>query len=135
MYKNILIPVLFDDDHDTKSSLAAAQALADDGGSITLVHVLEEIPSYVAAEIPVDTLTTTRNKAGALLQEAAKAVPGAQTKLLTGHAGRAILDHANATKADCIVLASHKPGIEDFFLGSTASRVVRHAKCCVHVIR
>ncbi|WP_170501927.1 universal stress protein, partial [Ruegeria atlantica] len=36
---------------------------------------------------------------------------------------------------DCIVLASHKPGMKDFFLGSTAALVVRHARCSVHVLR
>jgi universal stress protein F len=33
------------------------------------------------------------------------------------------------------VIASHRPGIQDYFLGSTASRVVRHANCTVHVMR
>jgi len=50
-------------------------------------------------------------------------------------AGRAITEYANTHGADCIVVASHQPGIKDFFLGSTAARVVRHAHCTVHVLR
>ena len=55
--------------------------------------------------------------------------------MVTGHAARTILDYAEQMKADCIVIASHDPGIQDYFLGSTAARVVRHAHCSVHVVR
>ena len=41
----------------------------------------------------------------------------------------------NRAKADCIVIGSHKPGLIDYLLGSTAARVVRHAPCAVHVLR
>jgi nucleotide-binding universal stress UspA family protein len=37
--------------------------------------------------------------------------------------------------ADLIIIASHRPGLKDYFLGSTAAKVVRHAKCSVLVIR
>lgn len=135
MYTNILIPVLFDADHDTQRSFGAAKALAGEGAQFTLIHVVEELPNYVAAAIPDAQFVATRERANAELQEVAKALPGASTHLVTGHAARSILDHANTLGVDCIILASHQPGIEDFFLGSTASRVVRHAKCSVHVIR
>ncbi len=48
------------------------------------------------------------------------------------------LDHgvsAVAHAVDCIVIGSHKPGLSDYLLGSTAARVVRHAPCAVHVYR
>jgi nucleotide-binding universal stress UspA family protein len=37
--------------------------------------------------------------------------------------------------ADLIVLAAHRPELKDYLLGPNASRVVRHAKCSVYVIR
>jgi len=40
-----------------------------------------------------------------------------------------------AHAVDLIVIASHRPGLKDYFLGSTAGRVVRHSPCAVHVIR
>ena len=46
-----------------------------------------------------------------------------------------ILEWAESNKVDCIIINSHKPGLQDYFLGSTAARVVRHAQCSVHVIR
>jgi len=46
-----------------------------------------------------------------------------------------ILEMAKAKNVDLIVIASHKPGIADYLLGSVAAGVVRHAKCSVHVMR
>jgi universal stress protein F len=60
---------------------------------------------------------------------------GSESKIISGHAGRVIVDYASTNEIDCIIVASHRPGIGDFFLGSTAARVVRHANCSVHVIR
>lgn len=135
MLKNILIPVIFDEHHDTQASFIVARALADEGAKFTVVHVLETIPSYVAAEIPSEVLANTRREVEEALVQSAKAIPGAVPVLISGNAGRAIVDYASEHNIDCIIIASHRPGLGDFFLGSTASRVVRHAKCSVHVIR
>lgn len=135
MYKNILVPVVFDEGHDTQSSYIAARTLADEGATFTVLHVMEAIPAYVASEILADVMARTRDEIKEALQQSATALPGSSVKLLSGHAGRTIVDYANANAIDCIVIASHKPGIEDFFLGSTADWVVRHSKCSVHVIR
>ena len=135
MYKNILVPVVLDEDHDTKTSYQLAQALAGEGAKFTVVHVMETIPAYATAQIPDEVLASTRDEVADLLVKSAKALPGAETKMLHGHAGRAIVDYADAHGTDCIIVASHKPGLEDFFIGSTAARVVRHAKCSAHVIR
>jgi nucleotide-binding universal stress UspA family protein len=55
--------------------------------------------------------------------------------VIEGHSGRSILDHAAENDVDCIIIASHRPGMQDYFLGSTAAQVVRHATCAVHVVR
>lgn len=135
MYKNILVPVLFDEEHDTQASFLVARALAGEGAKFTVVHVLETIPNYVTSEIPKEVLARTRHEAEKSLTQSAKALPGATSAIISGNSGRAIVDYADENDIDCIVLASHRPGFGDIFLGSTASRVVRHAKCSVHVIR
>lgn len=135
MYKNILVPVVFDTDHDTQASYRAARVLADGDAKFTVMHVIEAIPSYVAAEIPSGVMTNMRHDIEKELLRAAKALPDGEPLLITGHPGRSIVDYANNNGIDCIVLASHRPGFGDLFLGSTASRVVRHANCAVHVIR
>ena len=46
-----------------------------------------------------------------------------------------ILDEAEERDIDLIIIASHHPGIKDYLMGSTASRVVRHADCSVLINR
>ncbi|MEP1610461.1 MAG: universal stress protein [Roseobacter sp.] len=46
-----------------------------------------------------------------------------------------ILEDGGTHASDCIIISSHKPGFEDYFIGSIAARVVRQAKCGVHILR
>ena len=135
MYKNILVPISFGEDRDSKSALDVAQLLADEGASITLLHVVEQIPTHTMAFLPPDHLANRRAELERDLTAMAEAVPGAKTAVASGHASRAILDYVSENKSDCVVIASHRPGMQDLLLGSTAAKVVRHAGCCVHVIR
>ncbi len=135
MYKHILVPVVFDDGHDTQASYLVARKLADEGTRFTVMHVLEDIPNYVTTEIPEEVMEQSRLETEKALRASAKALDGAKTVLVHGDPGRSIVDYAKAHDVDCIVMASHKPGLQNLFLGSTANRVVHHARCAVHVIR
>ncbi|MEZ5601357.1 MAG: universal stress protein [Candidatus Competibacteraceae bacterium] len=46
-----------------------------------------------------------------------------------------ILDVAEEINADLIFMAAYRPSVKDYLLGSNASRVVRHARCSVTVVR
>ncbi len=46
-----------------------------------------------------------------------------------------ILSAARKIEVDLIVMASHRPALEDYLLGPNAARVVRHADCSVLVVR
>lgn len=135
MYKHILVPVVFDDGHDTQASYQAALKLADEATRFTVVHVLEDIPNYVTTEIPAETMESARLDIEKKLHASATALEGAKAVLVHGDPGRSIVEYAKDHDVDCIVMASHQLGFTDIFLGSTATRVVRHAKCSVHVIR
>ena len=135
MYDHILVPVIFDKGHNPSRSFEAARALASEGAKLTVLHVMEEIPAYAATQIPAEVLENSRAQTRQALAEKAAGLPGAEAVMISGHAGRAIVDYAEEHAVDCIIMASHKPGLEDYFLGSTADRVVRHASCSVNVIR
>jgi nucleotide-binding universal stress UspA family protein len=135
MYKNILVPIVFDEEHDTASAFEVAKVLADEGASFTVMHVLDDLPGYAACHIPAEVMASSRKDIENALASAAEALPNAETVLLSGHAGRQIVGQAATKGADCIVVASHIPGLENLFIGSTADWVVRHAKCAVHVLR
>ena len=135
MYRHILVPISFEEDRDAAGAISVARTLVDDDGQITLIHVMEQIPSYAISYIPQDYLVESRTAIQTELNQMAADIPNATGLLVDGHSGRTILDWAEENAADCIVIASHRPGMQDLFLGSTAAQVVRHAKCAVHVIR
>ncbi len=136
MYKNILVPIATGHDEKYKQSLEVAQALCADDGKIILFHVVDELPGYVTAQIPKELLADSHSQMRSELEDLAKTIDGnVEVDVISGHASRTILDYAEEKGVDCIIIASHKPGLEDYFLGSTASRVVRHAICPVHVLR
>ena len=136
MYKNMLVAIALDDEHQGEAAVALAKALQDPDGSITLLHVMEHVPTFVAVQISESIIDANRNTVIAELQKIAETVGvEALINVEHGHAGRTIGEHARDHDINCIVIASHRPGLADYFLGSTASHVVRHASCSVHVMR
>ncbi len=136
MYNTILIPIDLSHKERIEPMLEIAKLLADGDAKITLTNVVEDIPDYVAAQIPSDVLKKAEVESlSALKAIAEQAGLEAETEVRRGHAGNTLLDIADEKKVDVIVIASHKPGWEDYLIGSTAARVVRHAKCAVHVLR
>ena len=135
MYSHILVPVSFDADRNTDRALRVARLLAGDDGRITLSHVREAVPGYVAGYLPEGHMDRARQQMEAALDALAATVPGSDWTLAEGHPGRAITDHIRRHDIDCVVIASHRPGMQDLLVGSTATAVVRHAPCAVHVIR
>jgi len=135
MYKHILVAVSFEEDHDPSASINVAKALAEKGALTSVLHVTEHLPSTVVAYMPTGYVSELRTAIKAELNDLAAQFKNGEGVVIEGHSGRTILEWAKANAVDCIVLDSHRPGLEDYFLGSTASHVVRHAQCSVHVVR
>lgn len=135
MYHNILVPIAFDADRDTTAPMKLAQLLATPEAKITLLHVIEHIPAYAMSYVPQDLVQETRTAIATELAEMAATLPNAESVVIEGHSGRSILDWAETNRPDLIIIASHRPGMQDLLLGSTAAQVVRHARCAVHVVR
>lgn len=135
MYSNILVPVAFDPEHTGAGPIEIARALASPGARITLLHVMEEVPSYAVSYMPEGYREGLKEAAVAELRAKGGDVAGIEAVVVEGHAARTILEWSEQHHVDCIVIASHRPGMADYFIGSTAARVVRHATCAVHVMR
>ena len=135
MYKNILIPIALDHDTDFANTLATARHLQAKDGKITLVGVVEQVPSYVAEYVTVRPETKVRHHMEERLNALAEGHDDVDVTVLSGKPGVTIADMAEKDAADLIIIRSHRPGVEDYFLGSTASRVVRRAPCAVLVLR
>ncbi len=136
MFKTILVPV--DIGHTNESSnvinIAAANGTVD--AQIILLNVVEDIPNWVAVEMP----DGFQKKSFELAQQELSKIANAsdvKTKIdiRVGHPYQTILEVAKETDAELIIIASHQPGLQDYLLGSTAAKVVRHAGCSVLVVR
>lgn len=135
MFKNILIPVALDHGIDVNDTLAVARRLLVEGGKITLVGVVEQVPGYVVEYATVRPETKILNHIQERLQAIADGQDDLEVAVLSGKPGVTISNMAEDVGAELIVMRSHRPGVEDYFLGSTASRVVRRAPCAVMVLR
>ena len=123
MYNTIIVPTDFSDEESTIQSLKKAEKLSNNN-RIVLVHVLEAVPYLVSK---------TRDTMGEWLKKA-----GVEAAIEIRHDGSSyhnIIESAKENEADLILINSHKPGLKDYLLGSTAGKVVRHAPCSVLVER
>jgi len=140
--KTILVPTDFSP--ESRKAVRYAASLARElGGKVSLLHVVEPVPYNVAIdEIPLlftsdEMLKTSMNRLKTLVQE--EGIPVNLVKkfnVRTGPAYPEILDEAEASRADMIVIATHGyNALTRVIFGSTTERVVRHAKCPVLVVR
>ncbi len=136
MYEKILIPLDLAEGAPVHDLVAIARCLGQEGTVYTFLHVIEDIPAYIAQEIPGDVLDGVRREVEARLREIKleSGLPG-EVVVRKGHPSTVILDEIEERGHDCVVMGSHRPGFADLLLGSTAARVVRHAPCSVHVHR
>jgi nucleotide-binding universal stress UspA family protein len=138
MYKTIIIPLALDQGLAPRL-LELARLLRTDGGKLVAVHVLDQLPKYASYYLGDDAGADKQAEILAAVKQGIIDRIGAQEDaeavVLTGHPGRSITEYAQQIGADCIIVGSHRPDLTDFFLGSTAARIVRYSQCSVHVLR
>ena len=119
MFKTILVPIDMAHIVEGKANIDIAAE------QIILLNVVEEIPGWAAAELPANLLEDSRAKVEAELKAIAKASGMKMDTLVrSGHAYRTILDVAEEKNVDLIIIASHRPGLQDYW-------VRRRRKWCV----
>jgi nucleotide-binding universal stress UspA family protein len=134
MYKKILVAMALDHGVSTQT-LKIARKLLSAGGDVVALHVHEAPEGTVRAYVDEKTIAAGFEKARVEMTTKLADSPEINGVVVEGHSARSIIDYAATHGVDCIILGSHKPGLSDYFLGSTAARVVRHAPCAVHVHR
>lgn len=139
MYSSILVAIDLDEPSSWSKAVPVAVSLAKCfNARCTLATVVED--SYLAREaqwssIGVREILSTADARLSLLAENLRGEALMETKVVTGTIGGGILDLADQVEADLIVLASHRPAMKDWLIGANASRVVRHSRCSVLVVR
>ncbi|MGV1917331.1 universal stress protein [Rhizobium sp. 22-785-1] len=136
MYAKILVPVDLSNADKAERMVRKAEALLDQGGQIVLMNVVEDLPNYLAIDVPMDIVeNAVRDAKSQLALLKKKSARISSTEIRSGAPAREILAVAEETGADLIIIASHTPDFTNYFIGATADRVVRHAKCSVLVDR
>ncbi len=135
MPQHILIPVALDHENVAPRKIAVARRLLDEGGRITLLTVLEDVPGFVAEFVDLKPVNHLSQRIKEKLDAVADGAPDIATDVITGKSGMSISNYAKEHAVDLIVVGSHKPGAQDYFLGSTAARVARRAPCSVYILR
>ena len=137
--KNILVPIDFST--TSRKALRYAVPLAKQfGAKLTLLHVID-LPGYTGdpGYVGFDITETRQDLQRRLSDWATRMVPtGIEVETLVecGIGSDSITSVARNRAADLIVITTHGyTGLKHVLLGSTAERVVRHAKCPVLVVR
>ncbi len=142
MFKRILVPV---DGSDTsnKALVAALEMARGTGGSVRVIHSVDELIYVSGYEYSGDVLTIWREQSRKLLGTAAAmaasaGVPVEQESIEApgSRLGDVVAKAAREWKADLIVVGTHgRRGVGRVLLGSGAEQVIRCAPVPVLVIR
>lgn len=119
-----------------ETCIETARAIAGTmDATVSLLHAIEPIPHYVVPSMPPGTFAKRKLEAEEEIRKLAARYGCADAVVREGSPATVILDYASEIGADLIVLNSHDPDLARYFLGSVASRVIRHAHCSVHAVR
>jgi nucleotide-binding universal stress UspA family protein len=141
MFKRILVPV--DGSATSDKALSVALQIArDSGGTVRLLHDLDELMLLSGAE-GLNMLKLMQDQAKALLAKAADTAKtvgvSVETQLVEEpgrRLGEVVADHAKEWEADLIVVGTYgRRGISRMVLGSGAEQIVRLAPVPVLTVR
>ncbi len=141
MFKHVLLSVDLEHESSWIKALPLALDLCKSCGAA--LHVLTVVPDFgmsiVGQYFPENFEKEVGEKVLAKLKDfVAEKVPdeySVQHIVGEGSVYEVILKMAGTVEADLIVMASHRPELQDYLLGPNAARVIRHAKCSVMVVR
>jgi len=141
MFKNILLAIDLEHDDSWVKALPVALGFCQNYGS--QLHVLTVLPDFgmsiVGQFFPENFEQEMAAKALDKLQNfvADKVPDTVKTQSIVGNGNpyESILDVAETTGVDLIIVSAHRAELKDYLLGPNAARVVRHANCSVLVVR
>jgi len=140
MFKKILLPIDPGETSFAEEALAKAALFAKDyGAKLHLVAVCPEVQSFVASQLPADFQDREIDETQKILDEvvAKHGIPAEQvsTEVRMGTVYHEVIEAAQSSGSDLVLIHSHKPGFATYFIGSNAAHIVRHAPCAVLVLR
>lgn len=141
MSKSILCAIDLEHVSIGKAILLQAQKLAEiDGAVLNVVTVVPDYgTSFVGSFFEKGTLKkaieATNDQLHKFVKDNTKSGTKVRHIVSIGSIYEEVLAAADKTNADLVILGASKPDIKDFLLGPNASRVARHAKVSVYIVR
>ena len=136
MYGRILIPVDMAQTDKAPFMIEAAKCLSNGNGKYILANIVLSMPALAELSVPPEFFERANEEAEKKLSDIAKdAGIDANIVVRNGQPANELLAIAKEMNVEAIIVGSHRPGFQDYLLGSTAARVVRHAHCPVLVMR
>ena len=140
MFHNVLLAIDLNEPTSWARALPAAlEVCKPSAATLHVIYVAAEVNVQVASFFPADANEKLFAQAAADLKAWIRDhVPAgitAHPMVAQGNVYRGIMEAAEKSNADLIVMASHKPHLSDYLLGANAAHVVRHAACSVMVVR
>lgn len=125
LFRRILVPSDFA--AASKDAVARAASLASQtGGSLTLLHVIQDRSATVDWKASPDQTAAIRNRLQELVATRGKAASVIKTQIESGEPYRVILKTIKKLKPSLVILNTHGHGfLQRLLVGSTADRVVR----------
>lgn len=141
MFKDILLPVDLGNKETQGKAISTAVEMARAFGA--RLHVMTIVPdfgmsivgSFFPAQFGKKALAEADKRLHDFVEEVVPEGIAVQHIVAHGTIYEEILRFAKKAEVDMIVMASHRPELQDYLLGPNAARVVRHARCSVTVVR
>lgn len=141
MYNSILLPIDLNEKSSWVKSIPVAIDMAKTyGASILVMTVIPDygksiVGSYFPSDFSAKALDDTVVALDKLVADNFPPEVNVSSVAKHGTVYKEVLDVADSTNTDLIVLTSHRPERRDYLLGPNAARVVRHANQSVFVVR
>ncbi len=140
--KTIVVPV-DGSEHANRAAQFAAKLASDASAALTLVHVYEPPTASLMgleAKSREEIEQTMRQLAQASFDAALEVIGTTEvpttTRVLLGHPARQIVEFADASGADLLVMGARgRSELGKLMLGSVSEHVMRRATCPVTIVR
>ncbi|EFJ82184.1 universal stress protein F [Escherichia coli LAU-EC10] len=144
MNRTILVPIDISDSELTQRVISHVEAEAKiDDAEVHFLTVIPSLPYYASlglaysAELPAmdDLKAEAKSQLEEIIKKFKLPTDRVHVHVEEGSPKDRILELAKKIPAHMIIIASHRPDITTYLLGSNAAAVVRHAECSVLVVR
>lgn len=144
MSRTILVPIDISDSELTQRVISHVENEAKiDDAQVHFLTVIPSLPYYASlglaysAELPAmdDLKAEGKSQLEDFFFNDTATTERIHIHVAEGAPKDKILELAKTLPADLIIIASHRPDITTYLLGSNAAAVVRHAECSVLVVR